>query len=208
MTLYGLQVSIAIRIPVLNRLGIMKHDKSFSQRLKSASLLSLAGILAACASSDEYPSFAIPIDGENAGRVAMRFPGVNVPEPRPAPTTSEQLPAELDAYLTAINTRASAANNAFSRDLASTRLVAEAASAAGAESDQWTNAQVRLADLTTFHSRGHIALADLDALAARSELTQSSPSDEAAIKGLRAELSEALDRQARALADINALLAR
>lgn len=186
----------------------MIHSKALSQRLKSGGVLVLAGALGACASASDYPSFAIPTADNEAGRVVMRFPGVSVPEPVSAPAPSETLPTELDAYLAAISTRAKAASSAFSRNIDSARSLAVAASAGDTESDIWTNAQVRLADLTTFHSRTHIALADLDLLAAKAELSQGSPADRTAIEELRAELSRTLDGQAKALASINLKMSR
>ena len=186
----------------------MIYGKTLSRRLKSGGVLVLVVALGACASASDYPSFAIPTTDNETGRVAMRFPGVSVPEPNAAPSPAEALPAELDAYLAAISTRAKAASNAFSQNLDPAQSLAVAASAVDTESDVWTNAQVRLADLTTFHSRTHIALADLDSLAARAELSQGSPADKAAIEELRAELSRTLDGQAKALASISLKLSR
>lgn len=189
-------------------IGIMIQRKPLFHTLKPASALVLAAALGACASSGDYPGFAIPTASESTGRVAMRFPGVNVPEPIVAPQSNEAPPAELDAYLAAIGTRATAANTAFSQKVGSARSLAQAASGANAESDLWSNAQLRLADLTTYHSRAHIALADLDALAAKAELSKSSPADKAAIEDLRAELARTLDAQAKELRTITAQLAR
>lgn len=166
-----------------------------------------ATLLGACAAKDTvYPSFSRPVTSDTAGRVAERFPDVAVPTIRAAGTPVEPLPAELDARLAAINARAAASSNAFAADLEPLRALARAASQSSRESDAWTLAQLRLADITTHHSRAHLALADLDDLTARAQLARSSAQERAMIADLHATLSQTIDEQARALSQINAQL--
>ncbi|MEM7689721.1 MAG: hypothetical protein AAF291_11935 [Pseudomonadota bacterium] len=176
---------------------------------------SLASVLtlSACAGSRaDYPSFAIPTANEEAARVSMRFPGVEVPDVTQAPPPVEPLPAELDARLAAINRRAEAAANAFRADLDGAQSSARAGRASARESDAWANAQLRVADLTAHHSAAQLALADLDALAVTAQLGQSAGTSTAKegqmIAQLQTQLGQTVSEQARLLDQINAQLDR
>ncbi len=181
-------------------------------------MLGLATALGGCASSTKYPSFAMPAGSQQAdseagssqGRVAMRFPGVAVPEIRAdasAQDWSEELPVELDARLAAINARAMAAGRAFSAGLGPAQQLARIAAGSAVETDSWSTAQLRLADLTSHHSNAHLALAELDRLAATVELAASRPADATDIAELRTKLAQDVGEQARLLAQISAQLA-
>lgn len=165
--------------------------------------------LGACAgSSTNYPSFAIPTASEEAGRVAMQFPGVSVPEPRDAVAQPETLPAELDARLAAINNRAMVASKAFSANLSATRTLARSADSAPPDSDRWAEAQIRIADLTLHHNKTSLASAELDALAALAQTSQATPEETGQIAQLQSSLSGILTGQAQQLAEIAGQLDR
>ena len=209
-------MAIATQTGVLPTGGIMIHDACPSSAARALAALALAAglttTLGACASATDYPSFAIPSpQPDKPGRVAMRFPGVAVPEPREPDALPEALPealpSELDAALAANNARAVAANRAFSDTLESAQGLAALAARSPVESDSWAEAQLRLADLVSHHSAADLALADLDEIAARAELAGAAQ-ELAEIARLRAELAPALEGQARWLDTINAQLAR
>lgn len=165
-------------------------------------------MLGGCASAGDYPSFAIPSpQPSEKGRVAMQFPGVAVPDPREPDMAAQALPSELDAALAAINARAMAASRAFSEGLSSTQRLATLAAGSAVESDRWTDAQLQLAELVSHHSAADLALADLDELAARAELTGTAD-EMAEITPLRGAIARMVEDQARALDTINAQLAR
>lgn len=142
----------------------------------------------------------------------MRFPGVVVPDMETAPTFEEPLPAELDARLAAINTRAVAAANAFTATFDSAQTVVRAGVSSAPESDLWANAQLRVADLTSHHSTTQLALADLDALAVTAQLGQSAGTNTAnetqMIMQLQTQLDQTVSEQARLLDQINAQMER
>lgn len=192
----------------------MIHARHLVRCLRTGPLLALVAaptlMLGACASGTDYPSFAIPTSDPDGARVSARFPGVSVPSPRAPRAAPEappaELPTELDAALAAINARALAARVAFSENLAPVQQIARAAAKSDAESDVWTTAQIRLADLTSHHSAAQVALAQIDELAATAELAQNAQTDAQAIAALRAELAPFVSEQARQLAGINALL--
>lgn len=200
--------SIALGIEVVTRCGIMIHRPAFSRQTRTLAALAALATLSACAHSTRYPSFAIPAATEEAGRVAMRFPGVTVPEPRVLDPEPTALPSELDAALAAINARARAAARDFSASLGPVRNLARLAAGSAPESDRWTSAQIGLAELVSHHSAADLALADLDELAARAALSQSAANEAAEIAQVRASLAPMVEEQARALAGINAELSR
>lgn len=175
---------------------------------KGWAAIGLAAALSACATSTDYPDFTVPAASAEQGRVSMRFPGVAVPELRAPEAPQESLPPELDARLAAINVRAQSAMAAFSANAGAAERLAQATASSSVESDSWALAQVRLADLTTYHSRAHIALADLDELAAIAELSDGTSAEAADIASLRAELESAIGEQARALNAIAAALSQ
>jgi len=187
----------------------MTHQTPFSNLTRNGALFGVAIILSACAGGDkEYPSFTIPTTGDDTGRVAMRFPAVDVPEPRDATPTAVALPAELDARLAAINNRATVAANAFSGGVEGTRALANAARPNSPESDSYSAALVRIADLASHHSTTQLALADLDQLAATAALSGSVAEESVMIDDLRSDLSRTVAQQAQLLADIAAQLNR
>jgi len=187
----------------------MTHQTPLSNLVRNGAVLGVAVILGACAGADkEYPSFAIPTASEETGRVAMRFPAVNVPEPREARPAGEALPAELDARLAAINNRATVAANAFSGSVEGTSALAKAARPNSPESDSYSAALVRIADLASHHSTTQLALADLDQLAANAALSGSAAEESVMIDDLRSDLSRTVAQQSQLLADIAAQLDR
>ena len=184
----------------------MIHRSLALSFVRIAPALALVAVLSACSTSTQYPSFAIPSASEKAGRVSMRFPGVAVPTKRVRQAQPESLPAELDARLAAINARAVTANTAFSNTLAPAQRLASLAASSPIESDTWSTAQIRLAALTTHHSAAHVALAQLDRLAATAELAGSPKGDRDASEQLRASRAETASEQARLLTQISARL--
>jgi hypothetical protein len=187
--------------------------KAFGRGALPGMALMLATLLGGCASSAQYPSFALPEGTREAeaepGRVAISFPGVAVPALRSGKsvnTWSEELPGELDARLAAINMRAMAANRAFAAGLGPVQRLARMAAGRPVESDEWSTAQVRLADLISHHSNAQLALAEVDRLAAGAELAASPAGDAAAIAELKTKLAEDVGEQAQLLGEINAQL--
>ena len=188
----------------------MIHHLVSSRGLRKVSQLGVAaGLVAglsACASGSDYPSFSLPVSNTDAGRVSVRFPAVNVPPIRPDLSQPASPPAELDAALAGINARAEAANAAFASGLAPAQQLARVASMSDVESDTWSTAQLRVADLTSHHSAAHVALADLDMLTAAAELRANSKADLDALAQVKEALAQKVSQQARLLADINAQL--
>ena len=148
----------------------------------------------------------MPAASEEAGRVSMRFEGVTVPELPDPGAIAEEMPAELDARLAAINARAANANAAFVASAEDAQQLAYAARGADIESDRWAEAQLSLADLTSLHSEGRLALADLDVLAASAQVADAQEADLNALADMQASLVSLLDDQARFLEGLNAQL--
>lgn len=167
--------------------------------------------LCACAGgSAQYPSFAVPTAKSEQGRVSLRFPDVAVPE-IPASKIDqyqEAMPLELDVRLATIQARADKASAAFANKLGPTRewLATSANSEVG--SPGWTEAQLRLADLTTHHSEARMALAELDVIAAQARLALAPAEEWADVAKVQADLARSLDEQAAVLDEVNAEVAR
>jgi hypothetical protein len=189
--------SVRVQRPVVRKIALLA--------LGGSGALALAG----CAGgSDRYPSFAIPQPGPESeqGRVAMRFPGVTVPQIVSANPAQETMPLELGTRLAAIEARAERASAAFAADLGPVQNLARAARGAGVESDSWADAQLRLAELGGHHDEGALALADLDLIAASAQAVAASADDIAAITRLQTTIAARLTEQARALSRIGAEL--
>jgi len=136
----------------------------------------------------------------------MRFPDVTVARSIPPNPTGESIPAELDARLAVIETRASRAGAAFVADTAASRSLALAARGASVESDRWAAAQLQLAQLGAHHDAASLALADLDILAASARMAQATPEDLEVISAMQLEIGAQVDEQAQILGQINAQL--
>jgi len=111
--------------------------------------------------------------------------------------------AKLDARLAAINAQAMAGSRAFDAGLGQVQELARAASGSRIESEEWSTALVRLADLTSHHSNTQLALAELDRLSANAELAARAPTENASIAQLRDKLAKEVGEQARLLDQIN-----
>lgn len=120
-------------------------------------LLALApvAILAACASTGDYPSLA--------QRPAERVQGTLTPDAAAtAPISPAPLGADLVQRLAALRQEASARHTEFTAALPAARRLVNAAGGRG--TDTWASAEVALADLDSLRSRAAVPLADLDAL--------------------------------------------
>lgn len=122
---------------------------------RSLAAFFLPALLAACASTGDYPSLA--------QRPAERAQGTFTPDvtdaaPAPPPAPS----ADLIVRLESLRRDALARHREFTAALPAAQRLADAAGATG--SDSWASAQVALADLDSLRSRAAVALADLDAL--------------------------------------------
>ncbi|MEM9085207.1 MAG: hypothetical protein AAGB23_04735 [Pseudomonadota bacterium] len=161
--------------------------------------------LSACAgSSADYPGFSMPKPSEDGTRVAMRFPTVAVPDINQAREYDAPPVGDMSARMGAINARAAKASAAFDVSLAAARASTLAATGSQIESDEWAEAQIRLADLASHHSDGRMALADLDVIAAEARLAQTPEDDLLELMGLQDSLAASLDEQARVLAKLEA----
>ncbi len=117
--------------------------------------LLLSALLAACASSGDYPSLA-QRPAERAQGSFATDPAQVAPLPPPAPS------ADLVARLAALRRDAAGHHAQFMAALPAAQRAAASAGATG--SDSWASAQVALADLDSQRSLTAVPLADLDAL--------------------------------------------
>lgn len=127
-----------------------------AKRLSPAAPVLFAALLASGCSTtrEDYPSLST----RDAERVSGEMAVATVDSAQaPAP-----LPADTLKRTAALLERARAADGDFQAQLPSTRNTAQAASGLGPESNQWSRAQVALADLRTHRSDAAIALGDLD----------------------------------------------
>ena len=164
--------------------------------LLCALLLPVMTLAAGCAGgSGNYPDFTIPTGSNGDGRISASFPGVKTTTPPTASGVAEPLPAELDAALAAIRNRAAKAVNGFDEDKEQARAHAQSAAGRSVESDQWAQAQVSLANLTSHQSETALALADLDMLAARASTNLEDPAKMALIAADQTRLAKRLTQQ-------------
>lgn len=132
-----------------------------SSPVRTAALAALVGstlVTGACADRDRFPSLA--------RRPAERAYGTAMPSPGPTPDAQAALPADatLVAQVAALTRQARKADAKFlARRPAAERAVA-AARGAPVGSDNWSIAQVALAELDSARSEGMVAMADLDRL--------------------------------------------
>lgn len=117
--------------------------------------LAPAALVAACASTGDFPSLA--------QRPAERVEGTFAPDTAEAAPPAPMAPsADLSQRLANLERDAAAAHAEFA---AATPVATRLAGASGATgSDSWAAAQVALADLDSLRSRAAIALAELDVL--------------------------------------------
>ena len=146
----------------------------------------------------------MPKPSEDGTRVAMRFPTVTVPDIDQVRETEAAPVGDISARLDAVNARAAEASAAFDVSLAAARASALAATGSQIESDEWAEAQIRLADLASHHSEGRMALADLDIISAEARLARSPEHDLLGLMDLQGNLAASLDEQARVLSDLEA----
>ena len=144
----------------------------------------------------------MPKPSEDGTRVAMRFPTVTVPDIDQVREIEAAPAGDISARLDAVNARAAKASAAFDVSLAAARASALAATGSQIESDEWAEAQIRLADLASHHSEGRMALADLDVIAAEARLAQTPEDGLLDLTGLQDNLAASLDEQAGLLADL------
>lgn len=198
---------------MVTRRGIMIHATSKADIYKIGIAAIVLAALGGCAgSSADYPSFSIPTSsaeamGEN-NRVAMRFPGVESPEPIDVRKAIEPLPADIDARIAALDERASNAMAAFLDSAGAARRLADAARGAAITTDRWAAAQVSLADLSSHHSDASLALADLDLLAAQARTTLANADVIEKITEAQTRIAAKLSEQGQVLLAINSRLDR
>ena len=142
----------------------------------------------------------MPKPSEDGTRVAMRFPTVTVPDIDLVREIEAAPAGDISARLDAVNARAAKASAAFDVSLAAARASALAATGSQIESDEWAEAQIRLADLASHHSEGRMALADLDVIAAEARLAQTPEDGLLDLTGLQDNLAASLNEQAGLLA--------
>lgn len=120
-----------------------------------AASLAPAMVLAACASTGDYPSLAQrPVERAGGTFATGTPPAVLAPPPAPS--------ADLLARLAELQRDAASLHAQF---VDATPAANRLAAAAGAKaSDSWASAQVALADLDSLRSRVAVSLADLDSL--------------------------------------------
>jgi hypothetical protein len=123
--------------------------------------LAPATLLAACASTTDYPSLAQRPVERVEGAFATE---VSAPTPTPPPALS----ADLAARLADLQRDASSLHAQFVDAAPTATRLAAAAGPTG--SDSWASAQVAVADLDSLRSRVAVSLADLDALWVDSKL--------------------------------------
>jgi hypothetical protein len=117
--------------------------------------LAPALLIAACASSGNYPSLA--------QRPAERVGGAFETDAPPTTSAPPEAPsADLMARLAELQRTATSLHAEFTAATPSATRIAGAAGATG--SDSWASAQVALADLDSLRSRASVPLAELDAL--------------------------------------------
>jgi hypothetical protein len=165
-------------------------------------LLLIALPLAACAAGERpYPSLE--------RRPAERGYGSGQPVSSPAAPPVATVPSgDLTARLSALRSQALTAHQAFgAMQPAAARKVAAAQGAAVA-SENWSVAQVALAQLESARSNAMIALADLDSLlvaATRSNADAPTP-DLAAVEQVRSEVTGWIGAEDEALAALRGRL--
>jgi hypothetical protein len=158
--------------------------------------LSIASILllSACASTQqEYPSLSI--------REFEQTRTLTVPQATPTPAPA--VPAESLDRLSQLLAEARSAHQAFTSQIAATRNAISAARGADIESQEWAEAQIRLADLESERSRALIALADLDQLFIDAQL-QAAPLDE--ISAVRDEVEAMVAEENLTVAQLSGTL--
>ncbi len=128
---------------------------------KSSLALTIAALLAGCASPGRYPSLAV--------RDAERATGTLQPaeaEPYVPPAT----PAETLDRIGRLSADAQAAHQTFLAAVEKGRGTIAAGASAAEGSDAWSRAQIALADIEASRSQTMIALAELDRLYVDAEL--------------------------------------
>lgn len=160
------------------------------KQLSSITVVLGAALLASgCASgSQEYPSLST--------RNAERISGEMAAEASASAPSQAPLPADALARSAALLDRARTADQTFHAQLPASRSAAQAAAGQGPESNQWSLAQVALADLRAYRSEAAIALGDLDLIYADAAL-QFAQRD--AIASARDEVAGMVVRQDRTL---------
>jgi len=153
-----------------------------------ACLLAATALLGACTGSgDKYPSLAV----RDAERITGTFAPAPTPEQEPVAPVADR------ATLVEIVKMAQSAYEQFVEAAPGTLRTVRAAKGMGPESNQWSRAQVALADLETYRSTTMIALADLDTLAAQAGVTFAPEDDlkaaQSQVAGWLAEQDELLD---------------
>ncbi len=125
---------------------------------RTASVLSLAGLLAACASgSDTYPSLAI----RDAERAEGRF-DTGEPARIDVPPVEVDLTGGLDTRLASLVAAAQDAHADFLEARPRAERLVSAAGGSAIGSDAWAAAQVALGELDSARSRAAVPLGDLD----------------------------------------------
>ncbi|MDE8652941.1 hypothetical protein [Novosphingobium album (ex Liu et al. 2023)] len=121
-------------------------------------LLVLPILVAACASTGDYPSLALR-DAERVALTAQPVPGEGAPTPVPPPAS-----ADLQARLAGLLAGAGKGHAAFEARRGTAERAVSAARGAGVASETWISAQVAIADLEAARSTAVTALAELDQL--------------------------------------------
>jgi hypothetical protein len=181
---------VRFREPLSTWAGHAKDD-AVTALLRLLAIAPIA-LLAACASSGDYPSLA----QRPAERVEGTLTPVSVgetPTPPPAPS------ADLVERLADLRREASARHAEFTTALPAAQRLANAAGATG--SDSWASAQVALADLDSLRSRAAVSLADLDNLWVDATLDGGARD---AIGAVRSEVESLVRQEDEALARLRA----
>lgn len=165
-------------------------------------LILIALPLAACAAGTRpYPSLE--------RRPAERGYGSGQPVSSPAPAPVATAPSgDLMARLASLRAQALAAHQAFEAKRAGAARKVAAAQGAAVASENWSVAQVALAELESARSNAMIALADLDSLlvaAARANVDAPTP-DLPAVEKVRAEVTDWIGSEDEALAALRGRL--
>lgn len=156
--------------------------------------LALFALTGGCAAqTGDYPSLAI--------REAELAAGMAVPEVSPPPAPPR---ATLDR-LGPLLAEARAAHAAFNQAAQATRATVSAASGAASGSENWSVAQVALAELRSRRSTAMVALADLDLLFNNASSAGESTAE---IAPVRSEVADMLAEEDRLLDSLIGQLAR
>lgn len=167
------------------------------QYARAACLISLSGLLGACASAGtEYPSLAV----RDAERTEGQF---ETGEPRrlDIPPVEVDLTGGLDARLASLVAAAEEAHARFDEARPRAERLVAAARGSAVGSDSWAAAQVALAELDSARSLAAVPLGDLDAIYAA---TLVAADDSAPVEAARSSVIALVSEEDSVLEDLRA----